>query len=125
MVESGQYRAYHFKPYPKDLLYLVQKQHNNSYGDAVFSVFNQYHCNGNQNQFCDKSLDEMIEKATVSTGEERRKLWQTIFKRLHEEIIPNVELFHMVGFARIGKRINFKPSLATVSALPLEQITFK
>jgi peptide/nickel transport system substrate-binding protein len=125
MVESGQYRSYHFKPFPKDLLYLVQKQHNNSYGDAAFSVFNQYHCKGNQSQICDKSLDDQIEKATVSTGEERRKLWQAIFKRLHEEIIPNVELFHMVGFARIGKRVNFKPSLATVSALPLEQVTFK
>ena len=41
------------------------------------------------------------------------------------EIIPQVPLFHMVAYARVGKRINFKPNLATVMEIPLAQITFK
>ena len=67
----------------------------------------------------------VIEKAQVSMGEERRHLWQAVFQRIHEEIIPDVMLFHMVAFARIGKRINYKPSLATTSEIELSQITFK
>jgi peptide/nickel transport system substrate-binding protein len=99
--------------------------HDNDKGDAAFTVYYSYSCKSNQSSMCDKTVDEMIEKAQVATGEERRTLWRATFKRLYEEIIPNVLLFHMVGYTRVGKRINFKPSIATNSEIQLAQITFK
>ena len=47
------------------------------------------------------------------------------FKRIHEEIIPNVFLYHLVAYARTGKRINFKPTIATNLEIQLAEITFK
>ena len=78
-----------------------------------------------QSTTADKELDDMIIKAQTASGEERIKLWQAVFKRVNEDIICDVPLFHMVGYTRVGKRINFKPSIATNSELQLSQITFK
>jgi peptide/nickel transport system substrate-binding protein len=126
MIEQGQYRPYNVKPYPPNAgLYIIQKQHDNNKGDAAFTFFMNYHCDGGQSSMCDKTVDDLIEKAQVATGEERRKLWQAAFKRAQEEIISDVPLFHMVGFARIGKRINYKPTLATNNEISLASITFK
>jgi peptide/nickel transport system substrate-binding protein len=126
LLETAAKRTYEMKPYPKDAgPYLLQKSHDNNKGDAVFTVFGKYDCNGNQSPICDKQLDEIMGKAQKATGEERRSLWQAAFKRIHEELVPDVMLFHMVGYCRVGKRINFKPSLATTSEVQLAQITFK
>jgi peptide/nickel transport system substrate-binding protein len=125
LVEAGVLRPYQYKPYPKTGPFLRLNQHDNSKGDAVFSVFNFYHCDAAQSHTCDKTLNELIEKAQVATGEQRRSLWRAAFKRIHEEIIPDVELFHMIGYCRVGKRITFKPSMANINEIPLAQITFK
>jgi peptide/nickel transport system substrate-binding protein len=74
---------------------------------------------------CDKKLDEIVEKAEVATGNERKNLWQEAFKRIHEEIVSNVFLFHLVAYTRVGKRINFKPTILTTNEIQLAQITFK
>jgi peptide/nickel transport system substrate-binding protein len=58
-------------------------------------------------------------------GAERKNLWHATFKRIHEEIIPDVLLFHMAAYTRVGKRINFRPNLATNGEIPIETITFK
>jgi peptide/nickel transport system substrate-binding protein len=125
ILEAGIFISQAKKPFPKLGPYLWENQHDNSGGDAAFTVFLFYHCNGMYSSVCDKTLDTLIEKAEVSTGEERRKLWQAAFKRIHEEIVPNVFLFHMVGYTRVGKRIDFKPSMATINEIQLAQITFK
>jgi peptide/nickel transport system substrate-binding protein len=39
--------------------------------------------------------------------------------------VPDVSLFHMVGFTRVNKRLNFRPSIATNSELQLSLIGFK
>jgi peptide/nickel transport system substrate-binding protein len=67
----------------------------------------------------------VMEKAQGSVGEERRKLWREVFRRVQEEIIPDVILFHMVAYCRVGKRINFKPTLITSNQIPLADITFR
>jgi peptide/nickel transport system substrate-binding protein len=123
MAEVGVYQPYNKKPYPPGP-FLLQKTHDNGFGDAVFSVPLSYSCGGTQSSTCDKMLDDLIEKAQVATSEERRTLWQTASKRVHEEIVPNVLLFHMVGYVRVGKRIAFKPSFATTIEIPLSQMTF-
>jgi peptide/nickel transport system substrate-binding protein len=126
MLEASAFRPYQIKPYPTNAgLYLLNHMHDNSKGDAAFTVFWNYHCKGLQSATCDKALDDLIDKAQGATGEERKKLWQATFKRIHEEIIPGVTLFHMVGYCRVGKRITFKPSLASGTEIQLEHITFK
>jgi peptide/nickel transport system substrate-binding protein len=91
----------------------------------TFSSAPSYHCKGQASTTCDKTTDELIEKAQLATGEERKNVWRAIFKRVYEEVVPDVMLFHMVGYCRVGKRINYKPSMATVNEIQLSQITFK
>ena len=125
-LETSVFVRYRDKPFPTNLgPYILQNQHDNNKGDAATSLSSRYLCNGRQSVTCDKELDNLIEKGLVSTGETRKKLFQGAFKRIHEEIVPDVMLFHMVGYSRVGKRINFKPSLATTSEIQLAQITFK
>jgi len=126
MFDVGVWNDYITKPFPKDLgPNLLQGQHDNNNGDPVFTVYNKYASKGSQSTTNDKKLDDMILKAQTASGEERVKLWQAVFYRINEEIICDVPLFHMVGYTRVGKRINFKPSIATNSELQLAQITFK
>jgi peptide/nickel transport system substrate-binding protein len=126
MLETGVIKPYERTPPPPNVgPYILQRQHDNSFGDAGFTFPFQYQCNGPASTMCDKTVDDLIAKAQVTVGEERRKLWQAAFKRIHEEIIPDVMLFHMVGYARVGKRIGFEPSIATNGEIQLAQITFK
>jgi peptide/nickel transport system substrate-binding protein len=123
IVERGQYSTFQNKPYPPGL-YIIERMHDNNKGDAAFSLFYHYHCDGNVSPVCDKTLDDLIKRAEVATGEQRRSLFQAALKRGDEEV-PYVILFHMVGYSRVGKRINFKPSMATTTEIQLEHITFK
>lgn len=126
MFEVGVWNNYFTKPFPQDRPpTLQQAQHDNNNGDAVFTVFNKYACDGGQSTTCDKELDSLIAKAQVATGAERKKLWQQAFTRINDQIICDVPLFHMVGYTRVGNRINFQPSIATNSELQLAQMTFK
>ncbi len=125
MLETALHLTYRKKPFPKVEPYILQVSHDNNKGDAGFTAFYFLHCEGPASTICDKQLDDLLEKAQIATGEERRNLFRVAFKRSHEEVINFVTLFHMVGYTRVGKRINFKPSLSTVSEVQLEQITFK
>jgi peptide/nickel transport system substrate-binding protein len=127
MAEVAVWQAnYRQKPYPTNIgPYIISMSHGNDAGDAAFTFFYSYHCKGIVSPICDKQVDELIEKAQIAMGEERRRLWQAAFKRVHTEIIPDAMLFHMVAYCRVGKRINFKPSIVTNIEIPLAQITFK
>lgn len=104
---------------------LHQGQHDNANGDAVFSVFNNYHCDGSRSRICDRELDGLIEKAQVATGDERLALWHAVFKRINVDIVADVPLFHMVSSIRIGDRVSYKPDIRTNSQIELSQIHFK
>ena len=126
MAETGVHIRYRDKPRGRDAgAFIIENQHDNDKGDAVFTVFGMYSCGGLRSSVCDKVLDEMLVKAQAASGEERRKLFQEAFRRLHDEIIPDVVLFHQVGYLRVGKRITFKPSLASNSEIQLAKIAFK
>jgi peptide/nickel transport system substrate-binding protein len=125
IVEAGPALHYRVKPYVKVGPYTYLNQHGNKTGDAAYSVYLRYHCEGQQSSTCDKRVDDLIEKAQVATGETRKTLWQTVLKIVNEEHVPDVNLFHMVGYSRIGKRINFKPSFLTPDEVQVAQITFK
>ena len=126
MVEVAQQEELYSKPYkegrPPQMLAV---QHDNSRGDPVFSMFFKYASEGRQSGIADPKVDEMIAKATAATGEERTKDWQQLFAYLHDEVVPDVLLFHMVSFARIGDKIEFTPTIATNSQLELADIAFK
>ena len=104
---------------------MLAVQHDNSRGDPVFSMFFKYASEGRQSGIADPKVDEMIAKATAATGDERTAAWQETFAYLHDEVVPDVLLFHMVSFARIGDKIAFTPTIATNSQLELANIAFK
>ena len=104
---------------------LQQAQHDNNNGDAVFTVFFKYHSDGGQSTTTNEELDTLIEQATVATGDERRRLWQEAFRMIHEDIVADVDMFHMVGYTRVGSRISYTPSISTNSELQIADITFK
>jgi peptide/nickel transport system substrate-binding protein len=126
MLEVGSWLKYLTKPYDENRPpILLQAQHDNNNGDAVFSVFNKFACGGAQSSTCDKNLDGLIGKASTMSGDERRKTWQEVNRIIYEDLASDVWMYHMVGYSRVGKRINFTPSISTNSELHLEDITFK
>ena len=70
-------------------------RHDNSKGDPVFSMFFKYASDGRQSGIADPKVDEMIAKASAATGDERAKDWSELFAYLHDEVVPDVLLFHM------------------------------
>lgn len=126
MVEVAQQEELYSKPFkegrPPQMLLV---SHDNSRGDPVFSMFFKYDSKGRQSGISDPKVDDMIAKATAATGDERTKDWQQLIAYLHDDVVPDVLLFHMVSFARIGERIAFTPTIATNSQLELSDITFK
>jgi peptide/nickel transport system substrate-binding protein len=125
MVEVAQQEELYSKPYPEGRPpQMLAVQHDNSRGDPVFSMYFKYASDGRQSGIADPKVDEMIATATTATGEARTAAWQELFAYLHDEVVPDVLLFHMVSFARVGDRIEFVPTIATNSQLELADITF-
>lgn len=126
MLEAGQIEPIWNKPYqegrPPQMLAV---QHDNSRGDPVFTMFFKYASEGRQSGIADPHVDELISQASATTGEERAKLWAELFAYLHEDVVADVPLFHMVNFARVGSRIAFEPTIATNSELELADISFR
>jgi peptide/nickel transport system substrate-binding protein len=126
MLEVAEWVDTYTKPYAEDRPpQLVQTQHDNNNGDAVFTVFFKYHSDGAQSVLSDPELDELIEKATVATGDERKQTWQEVFRMVHEDLIPDIMMFHMVGYTRVGPRVDFTPDISTNSELQVAKVRFK
>ncbi|AQZ51186.1 ABC transporter substrate-binding protein [Martelella mediterranea] len=126
MVEVAEHEQFYSKPYVDDRgPIMVGAQHDNSRGDPVFSMFFKYHSEGRQSGIADAHADELIEEATAATGAEREALWSELFGYLHDDVIADVLLFHMVGFARVGEDVDFTPTIATNSQLQLAEIGLK
>lgn len=126
MVEVAEHEQYYSKPYPEGRpAQLVVAQHDNSRGDPVFSMYFKYHSQGTQSGVNDPKVDDLIERATAATGEERTALWSELFAYVHDEIVADGLLFHMVGHSRVGPRLEFTPTIATNQQLQLSEIGFK
>src|SRR5690606_25143249 len=126
MVEVAEHEQYYSKPYPEGRpAQLVVAQHDNSRGDPVFSMYFKYHSQGTQSGVNDPKADELIEAATAATGEERAARWSELFAYVHDEIVADALLFHMVGHSRVGERLDFKPTISTNQQLQLSEIGFK
>lgn len=126
MVEVAEHEQYYSKPYPEDRnAQLILAQHDNSRGDPVFSTYFKYHSDGTQSGVSDPKADDLIEKATAATGDERAALWSELFAYVHDEIVADALLFHMVGHSRVSEALDFTPTIATNSQLQLSEIGFK
>lgn len=126
MLEVAEWLDILTKPYAEDRgPVLLQEQHDNNNGDAVFSVFNKFACKGAQSVTCDEKLDAMIAKASALSGDERRKTWEEIMRMIQQDNVSDVWMYHMVGYSRVGSRVNFKPSISTNSEIHIEKVTFK
>ncbi|MDT0682185.1 ABC transporter substrate-binding protein [Roseicyclus sp. F158] len=122
MVEVAEHEQYYSKPYVQDRPILVGAQHDNSRGDPVFSMFWKYDSEGRQSGIADERVDQLIDDASAATGDERSALWSELFAYLHDEVIADALLFHMVGFARVAEDIDYTPTIATNSQLQLAEI---
>lgn len=126
MHEVAEFEGLYSKPYPEGRApQLVAAQHDNAKGDPVFSMYFKYHSKGRQSGISDPKADALIEQASAASGDERARLWPQLFAYLHDDVVADVLLFHMVSFARVNERIDFKPTIATNSQLQLAEIGFK
>jgi len=126
MVEVAEHEQFYSKPYPEsEGTRLIMAQHDNSRGDPVFSMFFKYASEGTQSGVADAKIDEMIANASAATGDERAALWSEVFKYVHDDIVADVQLFHMVGLSRVSERLDFTPTIATNAQLQLSEIGFK
>ncbi len=126
MVEVAEWLERYAKPFPENRgPEIIEAQHDNANGDPVFSMYFKYHSEGQQSGIRDEKVDAMIADATAATGEERAAKWKELFGYLHEDVIADVMLFHMVGFSRVNNRLDFTPTIRTNSELQLSQIKFK
>jgi peptide/nickel transport system substrate-binding protein len=126
MFEVGEWNRYFVKPYPEPRTpNLVQAQHDNAKGDPVFTAFVKHHTDGAHSAMSDPGADKLIAEATAASGDERKVLWEKLFAHVNDEYIADIPLFYMVGFSRVGPRLDFKPTIATNSELQLAQIRFK
>lgn len=125
-VEVAEHEQYYSKPYAEGRgPQIVAAMHDNSKGDPSFSMFFKYATEGTQSGFSDPKVDDLITRASAAVGDERAKLWSELIAYLHDEVVADVLLFHMVGFSRVSERLDFKPTMATNSMLQLSEIKIK
>ena len=122
MVEVAEHEQFYSRPYVEGTPYVIGAQHDNSRGDPVFSMYFKYHSEGRQSGVYDDRVDALIDAATAATGAERAALWSELFALLHDDIVADGLLFHMVGFARVAEDVDYTPTIATNSSLQLAEI---
>ena len=109
-----------FDPARKPNIFLTM--HDNNSGDAAFTAYFKYHSNGRQSELHDAELDALIEKASTISGEERVATYNEAFRRIYEDVVAEVPLFHMVNYMRVGPRVDFTPTIANAAELQLSQV---
>jgi peptide/nickel transport system substrate-binding protein len=125
-LELTQWLAVANKPFdPTRPVNLLLSMHDNNTGDASFTAFFKYHSTGRQSVTNDPEVDQLLENAAKASGEERRKLYQEVFKRVSVDTVQDVPLFHMVNYMRVGSRVDFTPTIANAAELQISQIKIK
>ena len=124
-LETGPYNSYNYKPYPENRgPTILQNTHDNNFGDPVFSAFFRYGCDGAVSPMCFPDFDKEVARVTTLEGDARVKGWQGVFRMLYEDLVPEVWMYHMVGYARVNPRIDFKPDVTTNNEVRIQEIHF-
>lgn len=125
-LEAADWVRYLDKPFPEGRNpTLFQQQHDNSTGDAGFTVPVMYTSEGQYSTVENPELDALILSAMTATGEERCELFGQAFAMVHDKVIADVPMYHMIGYVRVGDRIQYQPDLKTNSEVRLTEISFK
>ncbi|MCS0495637.1 ABC transporter substrate-binding protein [Ancylobacter mangrovi] len=126
MVDKIQHSAMRRKPYPADRPpSMVHELHDNTAGDAFYTMIVYYTSDGGLSNISNPELDKLLKEASLATGEKRTKLFQEANRMIQQDIIPDVMLYHMVSYIRVGKRVHYEPNFTTQGQLELSAITFK
>jgi peptide/nickel transport system substrate-binding protein len=122
-LEMSQWLEMANKPFSPDRrpnIFLTM--HDNNSGDAAFTVYFKYHSDGRQSELHDPELDALIENAATLSDEERAATYNEVFRKIYEDIVSDVPLFHMVNYMRIGPKIDFTPTIANAVELQLAKL---
>ncbi len=126
MLDVADWLRYLQKPYPKDRgPTLLQSMHDNNKGDAAFTIPIFYRSTGQYSVLNSPEMDKEIDAAMAATGAEREKDFQKIFDKARKQYVTDIPMFHMIGYTRVGKRLEWKPDISTNSEIPLANIRFK
>ncbi|SIO11384.1 ABC transporter substrate-binding protein [Vannielia litorea] len=113
------------KPFDEDRLpQIIVDQHDNTSGDPVFSLPARWSSEGSQSKTSDADLDRLMSEASQATGADRVEKWKAVARKI-DEILPDAMMFHMVGYAAVGDRIDFTPTMFTNSSIALSKIELK
>jgi peptide/nickel transport system substrate-binding protein len=125
-LEASDWVRYLDKPFPQGRgPTLFQQQHDNNTGDAGFTAPVMFLSEGQYSTIAVPELDEVLKNAMAATGAEREKLFQQAFLKVHDEIVADIPMYHMIGYVRVGDRLDWKPDLKTNSEVALAQIKLK
>ena len=115
---------YDQKPFPEGIApFMIQQQHDNASGDAFSSAYFYFDSDGQSSGLSDPEIDAMLDEAAGKTGEERAAMLREIFRVLHEDVIADIPMYHMVGYARIAPNVNWEPTIETNTQIVLSDIT--
>jgi peptide/nickel transport system substrate-binding protein len=124
-LEAGEYAKWNTRPFPDNRqVAILQTLHDNITGDPYFSLSARYGCDGNNSVFCDPDIDKRIARMSAAEGDARARETEEIFKRLHEDIVADVVLYHMIAFTQVSKRIKYVPDLTISAQIRLQEIAF-
>lgn len=98
--------------------------HGNSSGDAGTSLYFKYHSDGDKSETADETLDALISDGRMASGEERTRLFNEAFAMLANDIVVDVQLFHLVGNSRVSPRITYEPTPLSNNELQIARIKF-
>jgi peptide/nickel transport system substrate-binding protein len=125
MYESAQKNRIQKKPYAEGRPpQIIVDQHDNTLGDPAGTISARWHSRAGQSKTNDSYIDAIIDYSSQASGAERTWAWQQTMVQV-DALFPNVMLYHMVGYAAVGPRIDFQPTVFTNSAIHLSTITFK
>ena len=125
-LEAADWVRYLDKPFPGDRgPTLFQQQHDNNTGDASFTIPVMYSTNGQYSTVEDPALDEVITRAMTSTGADRANSFGKAAQMVHDDVIADIPMYHMVGYVRVSPRLDWKPNLKTNSEIQLSKFRFK
>lgn len=126
MLDVADWTRYLQKPFPAERgANLVQMMHDNNKGDAAFTIPIFYRSSGQYSTLNDPAVDKEIDAAMAATGQAREDGFKKIFRQMRTEVVPDIPMFHMIGYTRVGKRLDWKPDITTNSEIPLANIQFK
>lgn len=126
MLDVADWLRYLQKPFPEGRgANLLQMMHDNNKGDAAFTIPIFYRSSGSYSTVSDPALDAEVDAALAATGEARTADFKALFNKVRKDVVSDIPMFHMIGYTRVGPRLDWKPDITTNSEIPLANIGIK